>query len=298
MDLDAELGALATQEDLPADLVWRLLRHPGARRRVALLRKDLTEEMIEEIIAHGPLRTLAASSSLPPRVRARFAEHPEPIVRSAVAASLEDQPPGVLALLAEDPDPSVRAFLAMYDRLPAELLARLAADPERSVRSWIVKRGRDVPDAVRRMLLTDSDPGIRSDSAWAFPPPADLLPGLLADPATRAATVAHTLPTPELASDPDSGVRRAVASHPDLPAGLRDLLAEDSDMFVRNAIAARADTPAHMRERVVATLKPDSPVAEWLLSFGRSTHTCPPRTPVPQLLTRQQAEALLARAGL
>ncbi|MFF4450974.1 hypothetical protein [Streptomyces sp. NPDC001502] len=36
MDPDAELTALATQENLAADLVWRLLRHAGTRRRVAL----------------------------------------------------------------------------------------------------------------------------------------------------------------------------------------------------------------------------------------------------------------------
>lgn len=135
------------------------------------------------------------------------------MVRCAVAASLGDEPPGGLARLAEDPDSSVRSFLAMNDRLPPELLVRLAADPERSVRSWIVQRGRDVPDAVRRMLLTDTGPGIRSDSARVFPPPADLLPGLLADPATRAGAVAHTVSTPELAADPDSDVRRAALPH-------------------------------------------------------------------------------------
>ncbi|PWK60769.1 hypothetical protein BCL76_1321 [Streptomyces sp. CG 926] len=84
--------------------------------------------------------------------------------------------------------------------------------------------GRDVPDAVRRMLLTDTDP--------------------------------------------DSDVREAVAAHPDLTTGLRDLLAEDPDMFVRNAIAARTDTPADLRERLVAGLEPDSPVAERLRSVA------------------------------
>ncbi|WP_327384537.1 MULTISPECIES: hypothetical protein [unclassified Streptomyces] len=39
MDLDAELTALATQDHLPTDLVWRLLSHAGARHQVALLRR-------------------------------------------------------------------------------------------------------------------------------------------------------------------------------------------------------------------------------------------------------------------
>ncbi|MFB6484753.1 hypothetical protein ACFCXF_40440 [Streptomyces virginiae] len=224
MELDAELSALATQEDLPVDVLRRLLQHQGARSSAALLRRDLTEEMVEEIIALGSARTLAANSSLPARVSARFVEHPEPPVRCAVAAHIRDDPPGVLARLAADPDPLVRQFLTMNDHLPPELLARLAADP-------------------------------------------------------------------------DSDVRSAVAAHPDLPTGLRDLLAEDPDLFVRDAIAARADTPPELRERLVAGLKPDSPLAEWMLSFGRGNHAGPPPVPVPPPLTRQQAEALLARAG-
>ncbi|MER5765941.1 hypothetical protein [Streptomyces sp. NPDC002082] len=233
MDLDAELSALAAQEDLPADLVRRLLQHPGARRSVALLRRDLTDELIAEIIELGSVRTLAANTSVPSRIRARFAEHPEQAVRRAVAASIRDEPLGLLARLAADPDPS-----------------------------------------------------------------ADLLPGLLADPATRAAAVAYAVPTPELAADPDSDVREAVAAHPDLPPGLRDLVAGDQDIFVRNAIAARSDIPPALRAQVVGTLEHDSPLVEWMLSFSRGTHTCPPAAPAPPNLTRQQAESLLAQAGL
>ncbi|MEU9000849.1 hypothetical protein [Streptomyces sp. NPDC048551] len=298
MELDAELSVLAAQEDLPADLVRRLLQHPGARRSVALLRRDLTDELIAEIIELGSVRTLAANSSVPSGIRARFAEHPEPSVRCAVAASVRDEPPGLLARLAADPDTSVRSFLAMNEHLPTELLELLAADSEASVRSSVIQRWRDAPDDVRRMLLTDADPEIRSGSVRAFAPPADLLPGLLADPATRAAAVAHAVPTPELAADPDSDVREAVAAHPNLPPRLRDLLAGDQDIFVRNAIAARADTPQAMREQVVATLEPDSPIGEWMLSFSRGTHRRPPAAPAPPNLSRQQAESLLAQAGL
>ncbi len=53
-----------------------------------------------------------------------------------------------------------------------------------------------------------------------------------------------------------------------------------------------------MRERVVAGSEPDNLLDEWTLSFGRGTRTRPPAAPVPPPLTRQQAEALLARAGL
>ncbi|MFD8685936.1 hypothetical protein [Streptomyces sp. NPDC059651] len=298
MNLDAELSALAAQAGLAADLVRRLLRHPEARRSVALLRQDLTEQLIEEIIELGSARSLAANSSVPAHVRARLAEHPEPSVRCGVAASVADEPPGLLARLADDPDPSVRSFLAMNDHLPPKLLARLAADPEPSVRSSIIQHWRAAPDRVRRALLTDADPNVRRNGVLAYPPPADLLPGLLADPATRAAAVTYAAPSRELATDPDPAVREAVAAHPDLPTGLRDLLKDDPDIFVRNAISARPDTPPALREQIVATMEPDSPLAEWALSFRRNPHACPPPAPPPPVYTREQAETLLAKANL
>jgi hypothetical protein len=115
---------------------------------------------------------------------------------------------------------------------------------------------------------------------------------------TRAAAVPYAAPSPELATDPDSAVREAVAAHPDLPTGLRDLLADDPDVFVRNAIAARSDTPPALRERIVATVETDSPLAEWILSSRRNPHTCPSPAPAPPIFTREQAEALLDKADL
>ncbi|MEU6210893.1 hypothetical protein ABZ891_13405 [Streptomyces sp. NPDC047023] len=298
MNLDAELSSLAAQEDLPDDLVRRLLQHPQARRSAALLRRDLTPELMEEIIRLGSARTLAANGHVPATFRARFAESPEPLVRAAVAASVSDEPPGLLARLAADQDPSVRAFLAMNEQLPPELLAVLAVDPEASVRSSVVDHWRHAPESVRRAWLTDPDPGIRRAAASVCSPPADLLPALLADPQTRAIAVRYAGPSRELAADPDSGVRRAVAAHPYLSAELRDLLAGDQDAFVRNEIAARPDTPQALRDSIVATLTTDDPVADWFLSFRRNPHTCPPRAQTPAKLTREEAEDLLARAGL
>ncbi|MFJ3926361.1 hypothetical protein [Streptomyces sp. NPDC090022] len=298
MDLDAELSALAVQRDLPAELVRRLLRHPQARRSAALLRRDLTEELIADIIRLGSARSLAANASVPAHVRAHLAEHPEPTVRAAVAASVEDEPPGLWARLATDQDPTVRAFLAMNEHLSHELLAVLAADPEPYVRSSVVQYGRQAPEPVRRALLTDPDPDVRRTAATVYAPPPDLLPALLADPETRSLAVRHADPSPELAADPDSGVRRAVADHPNLPAELRNRLARDPDIHVRNTIAARPDTPAPLRESLIATAATDDPLTEWVLSFKRSAHTCPPRSPAPPDLTREQAEELLVRAGL
>ncbi|MFD4911262.1 HEAT repeat domain-containing protein [Kitasatospora purpeofusca] len=169
MDLDFELGALAAQEDLPAPLVRRLLQHPGARRKAARLRRDLTGEQIEEIIALGSGHSLAANPWVPAPVKARLAEHPDPALRYAAAASATDEPPGLLARLADDPDPLVRSFLTMNENLSAELVARLARDPDPDVRKWLPQHCRNVPQAVRRALFTDDEPDVRR-AAVAFWP--------------------------------------------------------------------------------------------------------------------------------
>jgi hypothetical protein len=93
-------------------------------------------------------------------------------------------------------------------------------------------------------------------------------------------------------------VRRALAEHPALPTSVRDLLAQDPDMFVRNAIAARPDTPQALRHTLIAGLTTDDPEAELLLAFTRAHPTCPSPAPTPEPRTREQAEELLARAGL
>ncbi|MFE7558822.1 hypothetical protein [Kitasatospora sp. NPDC057500] len=294
--LDRELGALAAQEGLPASMVRRLLRHPVARRTAARLRRDLTGEQTEEIIALGSARPLAANPWVPAPVKARLARHPEPAVRCAAAAGATDEPPGLLARLAGDPDPLVRAFLTMNEHLTADLMARLAGDSDPMVREWLPRYRRDAPPAVRRALFTDPEPGVRRAALAHWSPPAELLSSLLTDPQTRVGAAGHSAPTPELARDPDPRVRTAVAAHPDLPAALHDLLAQDPDTLVRNEIACRTDTPPALRERLTATLTPRDPAEAFLLAHRG--HTCPQPPPAPPALTREQAQALLARAGL
>ncbi|MFE7215430.1 hypothetical protein ACFY0A_38270 [Streptomyces sp. NPDC001698] len=299
MDLDTELTALAAQEDLPAHLVQRLLRHPAARRMAALKRRDLTEEQIEQIIALGSARSLAANRSVPATIKARLAEHPDSTVRCAAAATATNEPPGLLGLLArlaDDPEPLVRSFLAMNEHLPAELGARLAADPDPGVRESAAEYCRNVPDMVRRALFADPEPGVRQRAVVRWSPPLEMLPALLADPATRVATARHAPPSRELASDPDPSVRIAVAAHPELPTDLRDLLAEDSNPPVRSEIAFRPDTPPALREQLEATLTTEDPAEAFHLSFRR--HTCPSPAPAPSPPPHEQAEALLTQAGL
>ncbi|MFE5560308.1 hypothetical protein [Streptomyces sp. NPDC056544] len=148
--------------------------------------------------------------------------------------SVRDEPLGLLARLAADPNPSVRSFLAMNEHLPTEvlaLLALLAADSEARVRLLVIQSWRDVPDDVRRMLLTDADPGICVAVRGQPSFPRTSCPGCW-QIRRPAAAAAHAVPATELAADPDSDVREVVAAHPYLPPGLRDLLAGDRDIFV------------------------------------------------------------------
>lgn len=297
MSLDVELQELAVQEGLDSDLLRRLIRHPGARRCVAR-RRDLPLELIEEIISLGAARTIAANSSMPASVKERLPGHPQPDVRAALAANASDDPPGLLVRLSEDADSMVREFLAMNEHLDPQIRASLAADPEPRVRVVVIEHWRDAPEEVRRAWLTAPEHEVRRAAVHAFPPPSDLLPELLADPATRAAAVRHAEPAANMATDSEVEVRLALADHPALPADMRDRLAEDPDIFVRNAIAARADTQAVMREDLASTLETDDPQLTWLLGFTRQPHACPAPTPIPAARSRQQAEELLARASL
>ncbi|MFD4908979.1 hypothetical protein [Kitasatospora purpeofusca] len=232
---------------------------------------------------------------MPAPVKARLAEHPDPALRYAAAASAADEPPGLLARLAEDPDPLVRSFLTMNENLPAELVARLARDPDPNVRKWLPQHCRNVPQAVRRAVFTDADPNVRRAAVAFWPPPTDLLPALLADPSTRAVAARHSLPTPELARDPDPGVRRTVAAHPELPRCCATCWPRTRTSWsATRSPAARTPRrncgrnsrqPSHPRIRP----RPSSP----------ATATAPaPHRPRPTPLTENQAHALLARAGL
>ncbi len=298
MSLDTELLELAAQEDVSQALLSRLIRHSGARRHIALLRQDLTPELTEEIICLGSARTLAANSSLPAVTRAQLVEHPQTEVRAALAANASDDPPGILLRLSQDPEPFVRSFLAMNDRLDPVIRAGLATDPNPSVRGSLAQHWGDAPEPVRRTLLTDPDPEIRRAAVHAYVPPPDLLPGLLADSATRAGAIRFAEPTADLAADPDADVRQALAEHPALPTSVRDLLAADTDVLVRSTVAARPDTPPVLREALEATLRSNDPAEQWLVGFNR--HQCPPAAerPATAARSREQAEDLLARAGL
>ncbi|MFF2546656.1 hypothetical protein ACFVUY_29430 [Kitasatospora sp. NPDC058063] len=261
--LDHVLDGLAVNPALPAAMVRRLFARRHGFGEVAG-RADLTEDMIEEIVAtddHWLLHSLALNDRLPHRFRLRLAAHPDEGVRAALAVRAASAPRRMLEQLVDDPEPKVREHLAQGDGTPPDLRARLAADPDPAVRAALAKHWTQAPEAVRRILLTDPEPEVRAAACSTcfarLPhpvPPADLLPALLADPVTRAGAVVHAVLDADtarrLAEDPDAGVRAELARHPDLPSALREALAVDPALSVRVKVFARPDTPEHERARI------------------------------------------------
>ncbi|MGW7445998.1 hypothetical protein [Kitasatospora sp. NPDC054795] len=261
--LDHVLDGLEVNPALPAAMVRRLFARRHGFGKVAG-RPDLTEDMIDEIVAtddHWLLHSLALNDRLPHRFRLCLAAHPDEGVRAALASRAATAPRQMLQQLVDDPDPKVREYLAQKDGTPPDLRARLAADPAPAVRVALGKHWTQAPEAVRRILLTDPEPQVRAAACSTYfarlphpVPPADLLPALLADPVTRAGAVIHAVLDADtarrLAEDPDSSVRAELARHPDLPPSLREALAADPALSVRVKVFVRPDTPEHERARI------------------------------------------------
>lgn len=266
--LASALDGLAENPELPAELVRRLL---GYRRGLghAAMRADLTPEMIAEIITanhHWLMHSLALNRHLPDAVRLQLAGHRDSSVRAALVVSGRDAGRDVFVRLIDDPDKQVRQYLAEGDHVPAGLRARLAADRDPEIRATLARWWPQAPEEVRRTLLTDPEDKVRAAACSTYYarlphpiPPADLVPGLLADPVTRVGAVRHCTLTAEIAlwlsDDPNHQVRRQLAEHPQLPSDLRDKLAEDPSACVRVGIFARPDTPEPTRSEIYTEIQ-------------------------------------------
>ncbi|MGJ3227072.1 hypothetical protein ACQEUV_17165 [Micromonospora aurantiaca (nom. illeg.)] len=266
--LAAVLDGLAENPALPLELIRRLLAYRRGFGHVAN-RADLTADLIAEIMAtdyHWLLHSLALNPHLPNPVRMRLAEHPDPAIRTALVVGSRDAPREMFARLIDDPVKQVRQQLTESDHVPADLRARLARDPDPEVRASLAQWWPQAPEKVRRTLLTDPVDQVRAAACAMYyrrlphpVPPADLIPGLLDGPVTRAGVVRHLHLTIEtalrLSDDPDDEVRRQVAQHPQLSPDLRDRLGEDASVSVRVAIFARLDTPEPLRHRIYSEIQ-------------------------------------------
>jgi hypothetical protein len=258
---DGVLDGLGTNPALPQDLLRRLIAWRHGFGRVAE-RADLTAELVEEMIATDwfwLLTSLAGNRAVAPAVRLRLAGHQVSTVRWSVAFGSAGEPDrAALERLVTDPDQRVRVALAENRNTPADLRARLADDPDPEVRRMLARIWTDLPEAVQRRLLTDREEMVRAAACSTYHPwpplprmPADLVPALIADPATRAGAVRHLALTVEsaarLAGDRDFQVRHELARHPRLPPEVRDRLASDDSATVQVAVFAREDTPEPLR---------------------------------------------------
>lgn len=202
----------------------------------------LPDDVAVRLLAYRRGYRLARVRSLPRTVAAKLARDPDPAVRAALAEHARPEGGGH-GRFAADPDAEVRRALAGNPLLSPELMAALAADPEAGVRAAAAAAWTDPPEEALRALLTDPDRRVRS-AACARRPPRDLYDDLLSDPDTRLRVVPFLQldsgTAARLAADPDEEMRRRVAGHPDLAAGLRDLLARDADATVRGAVFERA----------------------------------------------------------
>jgi len=262
------LDALGLNPALPADMVRRLLKGGRGMGRVAQ-RPDLTADMITEILDDDRpdlVHMLALNRRLPNEFRERLVRHPDNSVRFALVIGGEGAPPELFEPLIDDPDRFVRELLTETDRLTAAQRGRLAADPDPEVRATLARWWPDGPIEVRRALLTDPDAKVRAAACSTYyargphpVPPADLIPALLADPATRTGVLRHVDLDHETAArlveDPDHTVRQELAKHPQLPTELRDVLAGDPDNRVRVGVFARPDTPEALRAAIYAQLR-------------------------------------------
>ncbi|MEV0570332.1 hypothetical protein [Dactylosporangium sp. NPDC050588] len=265
----AVLDALARRADLPAPAASALARHPDPQ----------------------PRRALAGNPSAAPHVWRVLAADPDEAVRVALARghSTDHRPavdlplPGDAQLaLAADAAVPVRLALARRRDLSEPARLWLATDPSAGVREALARSWPSPPEPVLRQLLTDPDPAVRG-AAVSSAVPADLLPGLLADPATREGAARHALLPPAtdpaapgparevgvdvagLVGDADPAVREAVAGNPRVPLAAVLALADDPDEDVRVAVMLRPDLPDAERSRIASGVEPhDHHVADWL----------------------------------
>ncbi len=186
---------VAANEGAPAEVLLALFE---ANRRDSRVMECLAGNratpvsILEALAQRDPLPTaLLLNYALPVAIQWRFARHPEPTMRAAVADRLGTDAE-VLAVLATDEDLRVRLQTASNNRTPGEALAKLAGDRDKRVRQaaagrlllpracldalardratavrLVTARRVDLNEAQRGRLLADRDPEVRATAAQA-----------------------------------------------------------------------------------------------------------------------------------
>ncbi|CAL9425525.1 hypothetical protein SUDANB15_01928 [Streptomyces sp. enrichment culture] len=181
----------------------------------------------------------------------RFAAHPSPWLRDALAAR-PDLPPHVGRRLAEDPVPGVRAELAGNPAIDEALMRVLAADGGHDVRRGPAHHPNVPLDVLTHLAgTTRIGPVLLPRIAGASP---EEVAGLAASPAPEVRMLVaarRDLPPgirDALAADPDAKVVASVAPHPGLSEARLRAVADRHGGRVVAGVAANPDAPSALLE--------------------------------------------------
>ncbi|GAB3137989.1 DUF2336 domain-containing protein [Micromonospora sonneratiae] len=280
------LLGMAVNASTPQDVLLCLACDRRAAGAMALSRAGFPEGVAEALLSLGDrevTRNLAHNAATPVPIRWQLARDRDPDTRAAAAQGNITNglgipgatvPLNLLRELAGDPNPEVRARVAGNRFVPDEVRVWLAHDPDPQVREAVAGSRWQIPEPVYRRLLTDPDPTVRvkAISSWNPPPPADLHPALLADPATRREALPYVTLTAEQATalvaelinrlhrdqvpDADLAMVGTLVNHPDIPRAILEPLLDSPDPFARgmarSTMILRRDTPEPMRARLHA----------------------------------------------
>jgi hypothetical protein len=245
------LSALSSSSS-PEELEFVLASGIGYARRRAAAHPALPPQLIEEMLRDGTeaMRAAAASNpSIPVESIERAATDPAPAVRAAVAANPQ-MAPTLLLRLAHDQASEVRLRVASNHALPLELLEHLADDPNPAVRATVAADERTSVETLDAMSH-DSSPMVCAAVAQNPKCPIEMLDALLA---VAPEVVLANPRAPEHLLVAGSKVksrlmRAAVAANPTTPDRQLQQLAQDPDSEVRAAVAANVAASPRARRR-------------------------------------------------
>jgi hypothetical protein len=182
------------------------------------------------------------SSQTDPSLLARMINSSDPVERKS-AATNPDTTTDALRILAKDQDSEVRASVLYNKKTPPDVVAELCQDPVERVRYWAVRFCHD-PEILRKAILEDPSEGVRSSAMRND----DALPIELLS---------------QLAADPGSLIRAAVAKSFRATPEMLTKLAGDSEPIVLNEVRKNPLTPRDVRERV----EQNPALQSWLQSY-------------------------------
>ncbi|MEV6605015.1 hypothetical protein [Kutzneria sp. NPDC051319] len=249
------LLGIAANPSAPPDVLLRLTVLRATAEHLAWRQKNLPDIVVDALLAleNSTVALALDGPRQPGAIRRRIAEHPNVEIRGAWRRFTEGMINVGNRVMPDD--------LAEY--AGPDGLAGLARHADPVLRTAVAMTWDTMPVALRRDLLTDPDPRVRTAAAGHphHSAPDDLHARLLADEATRKKAAAYATLTPQAIREclaGDEGVRANLAANPTLPAQARDQLAADAHPYVRACLLLRQDLPEDHRRQLYAELVAES----------------------------------------